>query len=159
MMYNYIVLQGGDNMISNRIKSARKYRKLTQEELAKKINSTKSTISNYENSYSSPSAEVISMLSDALETSTDYLLEKTDEIEIKQKYYDLTKKDENDIEKELEKILSNLDSSDGLAFSGEPLDDETRELLSISLERSLRFARQESKRKFTPQKFRDKDSD
>ncbi|EHX3445429.1 helix-turn-helix transcriptional regulator, partial [Listeria monocytogenes] len=107
-------------MISNRIKSARKYRKLTQEELAKKINSTKSTISNYENSYSSPSAEVISMLADALETSTDYLLEKTDEIENKQKYYDLTKKDENDIEKELEKILSNLDSSDGLAFSGEP---------------------------------------
>lgn len=141
-------------MISDRIKQARKYRGLTQTDLADKINTTKATISNYENKYSSPSAEVISLLADALQTSTDYLLGKTDNIE-REPYWKLTEKDEKDVEKDLESILKNLDSDSALAFSGEPLDDETRELLAISLERSLRFAKQEAKKKFTPKKYRE----
>ena len=63
----------------------------------------------------------------------------------------LTKKDEKDIAKRLENALSDLeDSQNALMFSGEPLDDETRELLKASLENSLRIAKINAKQKFTP---------
>lgn len=61
-------------IVSERIKQARKNNKLTQEELAKKVNITKATISNYENGYSSPSNEMLVDLSDVLNVTTDYLL-------------------------------------------------------------------------------------
>lgn len=68
---------------------------------------------------------------------------------------ELTKKDEKDIAKRLENALSDLeDSQNALMFSGEPLDDETRELLKASLENSLRIAKINAKQKFTPKKYR-----
>lgn len=66
-------------MFAKRLKYIRSMRKLTQLELAEKINSTKATISNYENEYSSPSNEVLNDLADALNTTTDYLLGRTDD--------------------------------------------------------------------------------
>lgn len=63
-------------IVSERIKQARKNNKLTQEELAKKVNITKATISNYENGYSSPSNEMLVVLSEVLNVTTDYLLGK-----------------------------------------------------------------------------------
>jgi transcriptional regulator with XRE-family HTH domain len=64
-------------VISERIKIARNKRKLTQEELAKKVNTTKGTISNYENEYSKPSPEMIKDIADALDVDTDYLVGRT----------------------------------------------------------------------------------
>ena len=67
----------------------------------------------------------------------------------------LNKKDEKDIAKRLEQTLSQLESEqDGLMFSGEPLDDETRELLKASLENSITIAKINAKQKFTPKKYR-----
>lgn len=67
----------------------------------------------------------------------------------------LTKKDERDIAKTLEETLSQLENDqEGLLFSGEALDDETRELLKISLENSIRMAKITAKKKFTPKKYR-----
>ncbi|MGG0663451.1 helix-turn-helix transcriptional regulator [Viridibacillus arvi] len=65
-------------MISQRIKDARKAKKLTQEELALKVQTTKGTISNYENEYSTPSNEMIVLLADVLDVTADYLLGRTD---------------------------------------------------------------------------------
>ncbi|WP_405101873.1 helix-turn-helix domain-containing protein [Oceanobacillus sp. FSL H7-0719] len=67
-------------MFPERLRYARKLRGYSQEELAKKINSTKSTISNYENEYSSPSNEILKNLADILHTSTDFLLGRSDNI-------------------------------------------------------------------------------
>lgn len=72
-MYLYIRI-GGVPLFSKRLKYLRKLRKLSQEELAKKINTTKSTISNYENEYSTPSNDILRDLADKLDTTTDYLL-------------------------------------------------------------------------------------
>lgn len=66
----------------------------------------------------------------------------------------LTPKDERDIAKDLQKILSNLESNEALAFNGEPLDAETKELMRISLENSMRLAKQLAKKKFTPKKYK-----
>jgi len=67
----------------------------------------------------------------------------------------LSKKAEKDIQKSLNETLNMLQNSqDGLMFDGEPLDDETRELLAQSLENSMRLAKKIAKEKFTPKKYR-----
>lgn len=65
-------------MISHRLRVARKSNKLTQEQLANKVQTTKGTISNYENGYSTPSNEMLVLLANVLNTSSDYLLGVTD---------------------------------------------------------------------------------
>ncbi|MBN6886153.1 transcriptional regulator with XRE-family HTH domain [Cytobacillus horneckiae] len=61
-------------MISQRLKEIRKQRGLTQEALAQKVNTKKTTISNYETGYSTPSNEMLVDLAQILNTSVDYLL-------------------------------------------------------------------------------------
>lgn len=60
-----------------RLKELRTKRGLTQETLAEKLNTTKGTISNYENGHSSPDGTMLTMLADALNTTSDYLLGRT----------------------------------------------------------------------------------
>lgn len=71
-------------------------------------------------------------------------------------YYVLTEKDEADIAKRLEAMMNDLESDSALAFMGEPMDEEDRELLRLSLENALRMSKQMAKKKFTPKKYRDK---
>ncbi|NGP56813.1 helix-turn-helix transcriptional regulator [Paenibacillus thiaminolyticus] len=74
--------------------------------------------------------------------------------EDKQPYYVLTPKDEKDIAKELEKLKASLESDEALTFYNEPMDEETKRLMQISLENSLRLAKELAKKKFTPKKYR-----
>lgn len=100
-------------MFTQRLKNARNRIKLTQEELATKVNTTKATISNYENGYSSPSNDMLILLSDVLNVSTDYLLGRsntptmsehqefeafTTNPELERWYKDLPNSDEEDLE-------------------------------------------------------------
>lgn len=61
-------------MFPKRLKIARKNKKYTQEELAAAVMTTKATISNYENGYSTPSIDMLLLLSTKLDVSVDYLL-------------------------------------------------------------------------------------
>lgn len=62
----------------DRLASQRKSKRLTQEELAVKINLTKAAVSNYENGHSTPSNETLVAIADALDVDTDYLLGRTE---------------------------------------------------------------------------------
>ncbi|BBI32333.1 helix-turn-helix domain-containing protein [Cohnella abietis] len=64
----------------------------------------------------------------------------------------LSHKEERDIATDLERMIGELDSNEALAFHGEPMDDETKELMRISLENSLRLAKGMAKQKFNPNK-------
>jgi transcriptional regulator with XRE-family HTH domain len=66
-------------VLGERIKKLRKEKKLTQQELGEKVNVTKVSISGYENGNRTPDTETLQKLADVLETSTDYLLGRTDE--------------------------------------------------------------------------------
>lgn len=67
----------------------------------------------------------------------------------------LSAQDKRDISKKLEETLDLLENStDGLMFDGEPLDDETRELLRASLQNQLEMTKRLAKQKFTPKKYR-----
>lgn len=68
----------------------------------------------------------------------------------------LNKKDERDIKKKMDEMLELFDSADALMFDGEPLDEETRQLLRDSYENQLRLTKQLAKAKFTPKKYREK---
>lgn len=79
--------------------------------------------------------------------STDYLLGKSEED------HSLKAKDEQDIEKRLQDTLQQLENhQDGLMFSGQPLDEDTKELLILSLRNSMAIAKRSAKR-FTPKKY------
>lgn len=61
-------------MFQKRLKIARKNKMYTQEELADLVLTTKATISNYENGHSTPSIEMLLLLSSKLDVSVDFLL-------------------------------------------------------------------------------------
>ena len=61
------------------LKKLRKDKNLTQDELAQKINSSRSNIANYENGKNMPSVEILQKLSELFDVSTDYLLGKSDQ--------------------------------------------------------------------------------
>jgi transcriptional regulator with XRE-family HTH domain len=99
-----------------------------------------------------PSGTTLNALAQFFNVSVDYLLDNQQ----KEKPA-LTKKDERDISKKMEETLSQLEKQQaGLMFDGEPLDDETKELLAISLKNSLELAKKIAKQKYTPKKYRKK---
>ena len=100
-----------------------------------------------------PKIDKLKSIADLLDVSTDYLLGRTD----KKHYYDLTEKDEREIQKDLENMIADLKNSGPLAFSkdGVEMSEATQEALIISLENALRIAKIEAKKKFTPKKYRD----
>lgn len=65
-------------MLGKRLKELRTNKKMTQEELGRKINVTKVSISGYENGNRSPDTETLQKIADIFEVSTDFLLGRTD---------------------------------------------------------------------------------
>ena len=62
-----------------RIRALREDRDLTQSDLAKQLNISQRAYSHYETGKRSIPIEILSNIADLYETSTDYLLERTDE--------------------------------------------------------------------------------
>lgn len=60
------------------LKKIRQNNDLTQEELAKRINTSRSNIANYENDKNMPSIDILEKLSEIFNCSIDYLLGKSD---------------------------------------------------------------------------------
>jgi HTH-type transcriptional regulator, competence development regulator len=65
-------------VLGDRLRRLRLEKKLTQEELGKKINVTKVSISGYENGNRTPDTETLQKLADFFNVTTDYLLGRTD---------------------------------------------------------------------------------
>lgn len=97
---------------NQRMKELRAEKNITLEELAKVLNTTKSTLSRYENNLRTPNADFINQLAKYFNVSTDYLLGNSDkrdpEIEIKvpKEYtdkYKVTSRDKKQYVKEMKK--------------------------------------------------------
>lgn len=65
-------------MLGTRLKALRNERKLTQKQLAEKINVTHVSISGYESGNRTPDTDTLQRIADFFEVSTDYLLGRTD---------------------------------------------------------------------------------
>ena len=108
----------------------------------------------WKNTGATPQGETLSKIAQYFGVSVDYLLGNDKPWEEKTPV--LTKKDERDIAKRLDAIMGEMEGGgkDGLMFDGEPLDDDTRELLRASLQNQLEMAKRLAKQKYTPKKYR-----
>ncbi|AND84225.1 transcriptional regulator [Clostridium tyrobutyricum DIVETGP] len=95
---------------NKRMKELRAEKNITLEELAKVLNTTKSTLSRYENNLRTPNADFINQLAKYFNVSADYLLGNSDikkpslESDIPQEYTDKYKVTKKDIEQHDEVI-------------------------------------------------------
>lgn len=134
-----------------KLRELRKKYGLTMKELGAEIGVAESTISQYETGKRQPDYETLLKLGEFFGVSVDYILtgEET------KKAPDLTEKDRRDIERRLSAMIADLSGpTDGLMFDGEPIDDETRQLLEVSLRNQLEISKRIAKQKFTPKKYR-----
>ena len=133
---------------------------LTSYRVAKETGITQATLSRWKTGKVNPSLETLQVLADYFHVSIDYLTGKTSIEKEKApempKAPALTKRDERDIKRKMEEMLDLFNSDDALMFDGEPLDDETRQLLKDSYENQLRMTKALAKEKYTPNKYKDK---
>lgn len=123
---------------------------VTPYKVAKATGIATATLSDWKNGRSTPKNDKMQLIANYFGISLNYLLTGKDEVQNAV----ITSKDDKDIAKDLYTALEHLENSqEGLMFEGEPIDDETRELLKISLENSMRLAKQIAK-KYTPNKFK-----
>lgn len=134
-----------------KIRELCKEKKITFAEVERKIGISNGQIRRWDSV--SPKSETLKNVADYFDVSVDYLLGRTD----KKRYYDLTEKDEQTIQKDLQRMIEGLNNGGYAAFDGGTLDDldeEDKELMIASLENSLRIAKKLSKQKYTPKKYR-----
>ena len=133
---------------------------VTAYRVAKDTGITQATLSRWKTGKVSPSIETLQVLAEYFGVTIDYLRGNAHIDEQTppktQKAPTLNKKDERDIKKKMDEMLELFDSADALMFDGEPLDEETRQLLRDSYENQLRITKQLAKAKFTPKKYKEK---
>lgn len=157
--------------LSKIIKDYRLSNNLTMDEFAKLAGVSKSYISMLEKNKNStsgrpikPSLDTLKNIATAMSLSLDNFLNMLDDNttisleKINKSQPTLTRKDERDIQKRLQSILDDLNSDAALSFynGDQEMDDETKELLKVSLEQSIRTAKIRAKEKFTPNKYKNK---
>lgn len=99
-----------------------------------------------------PSRAKLRLVANYFGVSSDYFEDDFSDQTAKKELI-LTRKDEHDIAKKLQETLDNLSNADdALMFDGEPLDEQSRELLRESLENSLRIGKLLAKQKYNPNK-------
>lgn len=130
---------------------------VTAYRVAQETGVTTATLTSWKKGKYTPKREKLQKIADYFGVTVDYLMGDSEEDKVlaeDKPYFTLSEKDERDIAKELEQLMNDLNSSTSLAFMGEPMNDEDRELLRISLENTLRMSKEMAKKKFTPKKFR-----
>ncbi|MBY9077158.1 helix-turn-helix transcriptional regulator [Paenibacillus sp. HN-1] len=129
---------------------------ITAYRVAKDTGITTATFTSWKQGKYTPKREKLQKVADYFGVTLAYLMGESEgngENEEKP-YYALSDKDERDIAIDLERMMNELNSDSSIAFMGEPMDEEDRELLRISLENALRLSKEMAKKKFTPKKYR-----
>lgn len=107
-------------------------------------------VSQWRKGKTAPSMKSIERIADFLGVTPEYLLTGVET----EKAPALTDKDRRDIARDLELIMSALDSAGDLQFDGDPMSDEARESIRAAMKLGLEAARVKNKERFTPRKYR-----
>ncbi len=144
---------------ADRLKEILALKNMKQSELVELTGIGKSAISQYLSGKVTPKQDKIYLMAKALNVDEGWLMGY--DVDMKKRPSTsspspLTQKEERNIQKKLQAMMDDLDPNSGLAYYNgeEPLSDTDKELLRISLENSLRLAKQMAKQKFTPKKYR-----
>ena len=108
-------------MLAERIKELRKKRKLSQRELAERINVSQQTVGSWETGRSEPNSDMMLRLSELFGVTLDYLLGKN------QTPIWANDKDTNDLEKFL------TDTEGSMTYGGEDLTEEEKEQVRVAM--------------------------
>lgn len=131
---------------------------VTPYKVSKETGVSQPTLSEWKKGTYTPKQDKLQKIADYFGVTLDYLMGNTHADEQTppetQKAPTLNKKDERDIARRLEETLNLLESSDALMFDGEPLDQESMDLLKTSLQNQYTLAKKIAKQKFTPKKYR-----
>ncbi|MEX0380881.1 helix-turn-helix domain-containing protein [Leuconostoc sp. MS02] len=122
------------SLTSERIKSARQQKKLTQSGLADLINSSRGSIAKIETDVFTPSFAMLSLIADALDTTVDYLQGKTDNA-LK------TAHNVSDSGDESKKQVDLSDDELIMSFEGKELSDDYKQAI-IAMLRTMREDKQ-----------------
>lgn len=122
----------------------------TKAAMAQALGVSRSAISQWEKNGTEPTYEQCIILSNFLNISLNYLMTG------KEKEWQpvLSDKEERDLDKKVEDLLSAVDSDTGLMLDGQIMDDETREIFTMNLKNALRTTKLAAKAKYTPNKYR-----
>ena len=127
---------------------------------SKEIGFNRASVTVWKNTGNPPKPALLQKIADYFGVSTDYLLgggpqQAPGLPPAPDALPELNSRDKRDIAKRLEATLDLMDNNaDGLMFDGQPLDDETCELLRISLQNQLEISKRIAKQKFPPKKYR-----
>lgn len=97
-----------------------------------------------------PSPEVIKKLSAYFNVPASYILGEENE-----KTPILTKKDERDIARDVERIMEDLSGSGELMFDGVPMSEEAKAAMAAAMRIGFEEARRRNKATYTPKKYRE----
>ncbi|WP_277287671.1 helix-turn-helix domain-containing protein [Veillonella montpellierensis] len=152
--------------IHERIKRLRKEHQLSVEDIIVKLGISRATYYRYENQdVEKLPITILKPLANIFNTTPEYLMGWSSDQSTKKNSnahtstnMPINSKDERDIQKRLQSILDDLNSDAALSFynGDQEMDDETKELLKVSLEQSIRTAKIRAKEKFTPNKYKNK---
>lgn len=118
-------------MLAERIRNLRNELRMSQYTLAEKAHVSQQSVHKWETGVAEPKSSALNNLANILNTSTDYLLGRTND------RYDLSPFEKEDVGKQAENILKGLNSDATVNFYGEPMTDEDRIQLRTALEIGL----------------------
>ncbi len=116
-----------------RLKTLRKERNKTQQNVADLLKIRRSTYGEYERGKIIPPMDKLKVLSDYFGVSIDYLIGNEEASD--------NPPNNNDACVNIKKLLEDLKKNKNLTFEGEKLNEESRKLLIASLENSLEMAK------------------
>ena len=130
--------------ILDRITEELKTQKKTQKNLCDFLGLSSNNYTDWKSWISSSYKKYLPEIAEYLNVSIDYLLGKTN---IKEKAPAAPEGEGGDIASDLTHYMEILESQESLMFDGEPLDDESKELLLISLKNTMELAKKMKERK------------
>lgn len=137
--------------IGERMKSLRKQNKLTQVELAKKSNISRSYLADIENDRYNPSLETLKALSNSLNVNLSDIVSEKNESNI-----NLNQRDKKSINNDLKELIDEFRSgTDGTAYyNGHALDESDLDLIESAMKIALEQIKIKNKEKYTPKKYK-----
>lgn len=136
-------------MFYDKFKELCKARSVSVSKAATDIGLSNSTPTKWKNTNATPDSTTLSKIADYFGVTIDYLLGTE-----KEKAPTLTKKDERDIAKDLERIMNDLEHSEDLMFDGKPMSEDSIESLRAAMKLGLEAVKMKNKETYTPKKYR-----
>lgn len=126
---------------------------LTAYKVSKATGIAGSTFSDWKNGRSNPKQDKLQKIADYFGVSLEYLMTGKEDV-VKEKAPELSARDERDIAKDLDRIMSEIQKGDDgpLYYNGIEIDNASLNLLQNAIEYALRETKKENKVKYNPNK-------